>query len=142
MITFITIVLSLTIIGIGLLIKEITKLKDELKEIHNRISVTDQQTHLRISKELEEVYELHNDFIGKSGNRTHSFLIYLNDDFKGGETKFIKQDRIVTPETGKGLLWTNTIDGELLKDSEHAGLPVTEGYKYILIIWVRENKFV
>ena len=58
MITFITIVLSLTIIGIGLLIKEITKLKDELKEIHNRISVTDQQTHLRITKELEEVNEL------------------------------------------------------------------------------------
>ena len=87
-------------------------------------------------------YELHNDFIGKSGNRTHSFLIYLNDDFEGGETKFIKQDRIVTPETGKGLLWTNTIDGEVLKESEHAGLPVTEGYKYILIIWVRENKFV
>ena len=57
MITFITIVLSLTIIGIGLLIKEITKLKEELKEIHNRISVTDQQTHLRITKELGDLYE-------------------------------------------------------------------------------------
>ena len=58
MITFIIIVLSLTIVGLGFAYKEITSLRKEVDEIHNRISVTDQQTHLRISKELEEVNEL------------------------------------------------------------------------------------
>lgn len=58
MITFIIIILSLTIVGLGFAYKEITSLRKEVEEIHNRISVTDQQTHLRISKELEEVNEL------------------------------------------------------------------------------------
>ena len=33
-------------------------------------------------------------------------------------------------------------DGEILEDSLHAGLPVIEGFKWILIVWVRENKFI
>lgn len=79
--------------------------------------------------------------IAEGGNRTHSFIIYLNDDFEGGETEFIKLKQIIKPEIGKGLMWTNTKDGECLEDSLHAGLPVTNGEKWILIVWVRENKF-
>jgi predicted Holliday junction resolvase-like endonuclease len=52
MITFIIIVLSLTIVGLGFAYKEITSLRKEVDEIHNRISVTDQQTHLRINEEI------------------------------------------------------------------------------------------
>lgn len=79
--------------------------------------------------------------IEHSGNRTHSFLVYLNDDFKGGETEFINLKQTIKPEIGKGLMWTNIIDNECLEDSLHAGLPVTDGFKWILIVWVRENKF-
>lgn len=83
----------------------------------------------------------HIEQLGNSGNRTHSFLIYLNDEFTDGETKFIHQDKIIKPEIGKGLMWTNMVDGNILDESLHAGLPVTDGYKWILIIWVRENTF-
>jgi prolyl 4-hydroxylase len=86
--------------------------------------------------------EVNRDQIGESGNRTHSFLVYLNDDFEGGETEFINLKQTIKPEIGKGLMWTNTKDGECLEDSLHAGLPVTEGFKWILIVWVRENKFI
>lgn len=79
--------------------------------------------------------------IGSSGNRTHSFLIYLNNDFEGGETEFNKLSKIIEPELGKGLMWTNKIDGVCLDESLHTGLPVTKGEKWILIIWVREKKF-
>ena len=58
MITFIIIVLSLTIVGLGFAYKEITSLRKEVDEIHNRISVTDQQTHLRINEELEKLHLL------------------------------------------------------------------------------------
>jgi hypothetical protein len=33
------------------------------------------------------------------------------------------------------------VNGNILDESLHAGLPVTDGYKWILIIWVRENTF-
>ena len=58
MITFIIIVLSLTIVGVGFAYKEITSLRKEVDEIHNRISVTDQQTHSIINEELEKLHFL------------------------------------------------------------------------------------
>jgi len=83
----------------------------------------------------------HRNEIGSSGNRTHSFLIYLNNDFEGGETEFPKLETTVQPEIGKGVMWINKQDGICLDDSLHAGLPVTNGEKWILIVWVREKKF-
>ena len=62
MITLLTILLSLTIIGVGISYKEITKLQKRLdilhKETNNRISVTDQQIHLRINNEIEVLHEI------------------------------------------------------------------------------------
>lgn len=62
MITLLTILLSLTIIGVGISYKEITKLQKRLdtlhKETNNRISVTDQQIHLRINDKFEVLHEL------------------------------------------------------------------------------------
>jgi len=73
------------------------------------------------------------------GNRTHSFLIYLNDDFEGGETKFPKLQKTIIPKLGKGVMWLNKLDGKCLEEALHAGLPVTKGEKWILIVWVREK---
>ncbi len=76
------------------------------------------------------------------GQRTHTFLIYLNDNFEGGETEFPKLDIKVTPEAGKALIWDNLReDGKPDRKSLHAGLPVISGQKYILVIWIRERKF-
>ena len=62
MITLLTILLSLTIIGVGISYKEITKLQKRLdilhKETNNRISVTDQQIHFRINNEIEVLHEI------------------------------------------------------------------------------------
>ena len=84
----------------------------------------------------------YDEYVKTGGNRTHTALFYLNDDFEGGETEFPKLDIKVKPELGKLLLWTNmNDDGTLDYDSLHAGLPVIEGEKWILVIWVREQKF-
>ena len=54
-----------------------------------------------------------------------SFLFYLNDDFAGGQTHFLGYDA-VQPKKGRVCIfppyWTHP----------HAGLPVTEGTKYIM----------
>lgn len=85
----------------------------------------------------------YNNFIKRGGQRSFSLLFYLNENFEGGETKFIKNDLIIKPKTGKLLIWSNLLEnGDLDYDSEHAGLPVASGEKWIAIIWVRQGKFI
>ena len=94
-------------------------------------------------------YKIHHDYfydneeeLSKGGDREYSFLIYLNDDFEGGETEFPQLNKKIKPEIGKGVLWKNLYeDGYPIIESEHAGLPVESGTKWILIIWIREAKF-
>jgi hypothetical protein len=98
-------------------------------------------------------YKSHHDFfhpntdyyegsMGTSGQRVFSCLFYLNDNFTGGETEFIKKEKTVIPKIGRLLIWRNlNEDGSLDYDSLHAGLPVQTGEKYIAIIWVREKQF-
>jgi len=78
----------------------------------------------------------------EGGNRAFSCLLYLNDDFEGGQTDFPTWKLTVIPQTGSIISWRNMKEnGELEKDSLHAGLPVTKGVKYILIVWVREHAY-
>jgi prolyl 4-hydroxylase len=51
-----------------------------------------------------------------------SVLIYLNDDFEGGETSFPDLLRIVKPEAGCALVFGHG----------HIGLPISQGDKYAL----------
>ena len=111
----------------------------------------DNQEHIHIVKyNIGGEYKEHTDWFDNnddihlkeltpSGNRTHSFLIYLNDEFEGGETEFPILKRKIVPEKGKGVMWLNMLDGDCLEETLHAGLPVTKGEKWILIVWVREN---
>ena len=79
----------------------------------------------------------------RGGQRTKSALVYLNEDFTGGETEFPQINIKVLPKRGKLLAWDNlNSDGSLDYTSLHAGLPVESGIKYIAVIWIRENKFV
>jgi len=76
------------------------------------------------------------------GLRLKSIIIYLNDDFEGGETEFTKLDLKIKPETGKLLIWENVHENRKLnRDTLHAGLSVTKGTKYVLITWLREAPF-
>lgn len=51
-------------------------------------------------------------------------LIYLNEDFTGGETTFVMENESIKPETGMLLLFAHK--------QLHAGKPVPEGVKYVL----------
>lgn len=79
----------------------------------------------------------------RGGQRVYSALMYLNDDFEGGETDFPKIGYKAIPKKNKLLVWKNVNEkNEVEKASLHAGLPVTSGIKYIAIFWIRENKFI
>lgn len=54
----------------------------------------------------------------------YSFLVYLNDGFKGGATTFFTNPEVaIQPETGMGLLFQHPII--------HEGSIVTSGVKYV-----------
>ena len=61
------------------------------------------------------------------------WMMYLNEDFEGGETEFLDQKRRVKPTTGTVLIWpagfTHT----------HKGNLVLSGDKYILTGWYLLN---
>jgi len=71
-----------------------------------------------------------------SWSRLATFMIYLNDDFIGGETEFPLLNQIVQPEQCKGLFWWNVNQNELITDSKHKGRYVIDGTKWIINTWV------
>lgn len=79
--------------------------------------------------------------IKKSGQRAATFLIYLNDDYEGGETEFLKLDWRYKGRKGDALLfWNLNTAGEPDRDTMHAGLPTTAGEKWVFSQWLREAR--
>lgn len=79
-------------------------------------------------------------FCSVAGNRTWTFMIYLNDVEAGGGTRFKVIDKIFRPETGKLLCWNNKRpDGSLNPATLHHGMKVRRGVKYVITKWYRER---
>lgn len=72
------------------------------------------------------------------GPRYITVIMYLNDDFEGGETNFPNIKTLVKPEMGKAAIFYNVDDdGEILPKSLHGGLDVRNGNKWIANKWIR-----
>jgi hypothetical protein len=78
-----------------------------------------------------EKFALHRDgcFRRHDGQQSQlTFMMYLNDEFTGGETKFYREDLTshvtVKPKRGMALVFTHV--------QLHEGAPVLEGRKYVL----------
>jgi prolyl 4-hydroxylase len=68
-----------------------------------------------------------------------TLIIYLNDDFSGGETTFDFLNIKVKPEKGSALFFNYDYNTNIKTKSKHGGLPVLEGTKYIITCWIREK---
>jgi prolyl 4-hydroxylase len=78
--------------------------------------------------------------IEQRGERIITFLLYLNDDYDGGETDF---PRLVVRHRGSrrgGLFFTNALpNGKPDARMVHAGLPPTRGEKWIVSQFFRSR---
>ena len=74
-----------------------------------------------------------------SGNRTYTFMLYLNDSFDGGTTNFPHLNKEIKPKACKAVVWNNLQNGHPNDYMRHSGEEVTEGTKYIITSWWREN---
>lgn len=76
--------------------------------------------------------------LAAGGQRIATLLVYLNDDFEGGETAFEADGLRHRGRKGDALLWANTLpDGSIDPRTRHAGLPPTKGEKWVLSQWLR-----
>jgi len=80
--------------------------------------------------------------LAQGGQRTATFLAYLNDVAAGGGTAFPLIDLEVSPIRCDGLLFFNCLgDGSPDRLTLHAGLPVEEGEKWVLSRWIRTGRY-
>lgn len=78
--------------------------------------------------------------VARRGQRIATCLVYLNDDFEGGETAFTHEDRLHRGRAGDAIMWANTLaDGEIDPRTVHAGLPPTAGQKWVFSQWMRDR---
>ena len=95
-----------------------------------------------------ETYAPHVDFIPSSpanaaqlamrGQRTHTVLVYLNDDFDEGETEFPLLGRRFRPPKGSALVF-HSVDasGQVDRRTVHAGRSPVHGDKWVISKWFR-----
>jgi prolyl 4-hydroxylase len=89
-------------------------------------------------------YRPHFDWInGAENQRIWTALVYLNEDYEGGATAFVRTGQEVRGKTGDMLLFSNAQeDGHGDPLAEHAGRPVTSGTKYLATRWIREARWI
>ncbi len=77
------------------------------------------------------------------GQRTWTAMVYLNDVAEGGATWFPRAGIRVSPKRGLLLAWNNmNPDGSPNDDTQHEGMAVVRGTKYIVTKWFRESEWV
>ncbi|MEG3180025.1 prolyl hydroxylase family protein [Sphingomonas sp. LT1P40] len=79
-------------------------------------------------------------FCAVSGQRTWTVMIYLNEVEAGGATRFKAIDKLIQPETGKLLAWSNLRpNGTPNPSTLHHAMKVRAGTKYVITKWFRER---
>lgn len=74
------------------------------------------------------------------GQRLVTFLIYLNDDFDGGETEFHAIGLRHRGRPGDALMFANVDPaGQPDRRTLHAGRPPTRGEKWLFSQWIRDR---
>ena len=98
-----------------------------------------------------ETFEEHGDYLdpvepvyarelAERGQRSHTFLIYLNDDYSGGETRFTRIELDHRGACGDALLFRNTDEqGAPDRETTHAGMPTVSGEKWLFSQWIRNR---
>lgn len=82
------------------------------------------------------------DFIKRGGQRRLAIIIYLNQDFDGGETYFRNLNLKFKPNEGSGIVIYPLAENshKCHPDSIHSSLPINKSDKWVMNIWFRENK--
>ena len=108
-------------------------------QVVNYKSTEEYDAHYDACDPSEEICQ--DDIKNRGGLRYATFIIYLNDNFTGGETDFPKRNFKAQPKIGKAVLFFNLNDDNTGRrdKSFHAGLPPNTGEKWMSNKWIRMN---
>ena len=74
----------------------------------------------------------------EEGQRTWTFMAYLNDVEEGGTTDFIDLGFSIKPKKGRAVIWNNlNPNGSVNPLTKHWAKPVITGEKFIITKWFR-----
>lgn len=78
--------------------------------------------------------------IARNGQRIITFIVYLNENYDGGETAFPRLGFSHKGSTGEGIYFVNAL-ADLTPDLRmlHAGCPTTRGEKWIVTQFIRSR---
>jgi len=89
---------------------------------------------------FQEYVDVEKKIIEEGGQRTWTFMVYLNDTEEGGETIFHNAGIKIKPKTGSAIAWYNLKkDGSGNEDTLHSGAPIIKGEKYVITKWFRDR---
>lgn len=100
---------------------------EEYSEKYENLKITKGE-HLRVARyNIGGHYAPHSDT--RKNERVVSGILYLNDDFEGGDLVFLHQNIRIKPKPGMLVLFPSNYI------YVHQSTPVTEGRKYCVISW-------
>ena len=87
--------------------------------------------------------ESNDPFFKQAGNRILTGLLYLNDDFEGGNTTFKHVGKSIKPKQGTAIFFENTNPSQAFPNphSLHSADVVTSGEKIAANIWFRAGPY-
>jgi len=100
-------------------------LKPHLPELDDKLSATGLYEDFRFYRyDKSQRFKRHIDGRVTDGDKESrlTFMIYLNDNFSGGETRF--NDVEIKPQKGTALIFIHEL--------KHESLPIDDGTKYVL----------
>src|SRR5690606_8720931 len=104
--------------------------------------------HYDVGEEIRNHYDFvdpatpgYEEEVRNRGERIITFLVYLNDDYDGGETEFPRLGIRHKGRRGEGLYFVNVLpSGKPDLRSWHAGRPPLRGEKWILSQFIRNRR--
>jgi prolyl 4-hydroxylase len=123
----------------------------ELEFISTKLSQVFDISSLRLEPpqltryEPDQFYKDHWDYFFdenlQGNNRVITAIVYLNDDFTGGNTTFPLLNISIAPKVGRLLYFMYDYDSDINQLTKHSGDTVTSGVKQIVTIWIRKTKW-
>lgn len=103
--------------------------------------------HYALGEQISDHYDFvdpaipnYQEELARNGQRVVTFLLYLNDDYEGGETAFPRLGFTHKGRRGEGLFFVNAL-ADMQPDLRmlHAGRPPTNGEKWIVSQFIRSR---
>ena len=81
--------------------------------------------------------------INDNGGRQYTMIVFLNDNYVGGEIHFAEIDKVFKKSTGSLLLFNNFVKDSVESNIEsiYGVTPIIHGVKWILTLFIRNNVY-